>query len=139
MPHPPARAGFSLLEVLLATAILLACVIVLGELATIGSRNAQAAQDLGKAQLLCETVMNEIVSGITPLEPLDGVPSEGEPGWMVSVDVQPVAHAPGLTAVRVTVSQDPDTLDRRRPRRFTLVRWLRAAEMPSDATMATNE
>jgi prepilin-type N-terminal cleavage/methylation domain-containing protein len=139
MSHSSTRAGFSLLEVLLATAILLACAIVLGELATIGSRNARAAQDLGKAQILCETVMNEIAAGITPLEPLEGVPTEGEPGWMVSVDVQPVAHAPGLTAVRVTVSQDPDTLDRQRPRRFTLVRWLRAADALSDSRVATNE
>src|SRR5262245_33078232 len=49
-----ARAGFSLMEVLMATSMLLASVIVLGELAGIGRRNASAARELATAEILCE-------------------------------------------------------------------------------------
>ena len=41
-----ARRGFSLMEVLLATSILLACLVVLGELAEVGRRHAVDIQEL---------------------------------------------------------------------------------------------
>ncbi len=61
------RSGFSLLEVLLATGILLGAAIVLSELAGIGARQASAARDLAQAQLLCQSKLNEIVAGIAPV------------------------------------------------------------------------
>ena len=62
------RRGFSLLEVLLASSILLGCVIVLGHLAYLGRRNARAALDSSTAQILCESKMGELLAGIAPLE-----------------------------------------------------------------------
>ena len=62
------RAAFSLLEVMLAAGILLACLIVLGELASVGRRHARDAEQLTAAQLLARSRLNEVLAGAAPLE-----------------------------------------------------------------------
>lgn len=81
------RSGFSLIEVILATAILLASVFVLSELAGIGRRQSQRAAVETEAQELCERTLLEVLQGDRPLiavqnEPLlpPGIdPDEFEP------------------------------------------------------------
>ena len=53
---------------MLATSILLACLIVLGELASVGRRHARDAEQLTAAQLVCRSRLNEILAGAAPLE-----------------------------------------------------------------------
>ena len=120
---PPLRAAFSLLEVMLATAILLGCVIVLAELANIGREHADAAHELGIAQRFCENKLNEMLAGIMPIEEVDATPLEEEDGWLYSVTLESTPHD-GLMAVRVTVSRDPAT--GQRAREFSLVQWVAA-------------
>jgi prepilin-type N-terminal cleavage/methylation domain-containing protein len=118
------RRGFSLLEVLLASAILLGAVIVLGELAHLGIRNAAAARDLTTAELICRSTMNEIVAGISPAEEIENAVVMSTPGWVYSVEFVPLEH-PGVTAIRVTVAEDiPEERD---PLTFSLVRWVPAS------------
>lgn len=131
----PSRAGFSLMEVLMATSILLASVIILGELASIGRRQASAARDLATAQLLCENKVSEILSGAASAVEVDGDPIEENPGWMYAVELKPVnqfgASGPrGLVALKVTVA--PEDIQVQRPeserhavKEFSLVRWIR--------------
>ena len=59
--NQPRRSGFSLMEVLLATGILLGSLIVLGQLATVGRKHAHDAETLTTAQLLCQSKLNEIL------------------------------------------------------------------------------
>lgn len=115
------RRGFSLLEVILATGILLGASIVLAELAGIGSRQATAARDLAQAQLLCQTRLNEIVAGIEPLASVQDTPLADARGWLCSVETEPAAR-PNMTLVRVTVSQEEGV--RGRPKNFSLERWI---------------
>ena len=68
------RGGFSLMEVILATAILLGSVVVLAELAGLGRRQSEKAQTLAEAQQLCEQTLNEVLIGLRPLEPLEQEP-----------------------------------------------------------------
>lgn len=116
-------AGFSLLEVILALAILGGALAVLGEVARMAMRNAARARDLAQAQLLCEAKLAEILAGIEPPEPAQGVPfGTGQvPDWLYSVEVAAL-DVDGLIEVRVTVEQDlpPEY----RPVRWTLVRWM---------------
>jgi general secretion pathway protein I len=116
------RRGFSLLEVLMATGILLACVIVLAELAGIGRQHAVTAEELVTAQWLCQTRLNELLAGALPLVEVENEWVAETPGWVYSVQVDPLAQT-GLVAVRVTVSKEAEGL--RPPRQFSLVRWLR--------------
>lgn len=122
------RRGFSLLEVLLATGILIGSAIVLMELASIGMRHAASARDLSQAQLICQTKLNEIVAGITPAETVRPMPCEDDPRWTYWVNVQPTERA-GLVMLEVGVAQE--LVPRKQTNRFTLVRWIRD---PKDST-----
>lgn len=121
------RSGFSLMEVMLATSILLGSSIVLVELATIGRKQAMAAYDLNIAQLLCQAKIDEIVTGIAPATAVEQTEIEGEPDWLYSVETIPIVDR-NLTGLKVTVSQVTD--ENHKPVRFSLVRWLQ--NPPSD-------
>jgi prepilin-type N-terminal cleavage/methylation domain-containing protein len=116
------RRGFSLLEVLLATSILLGCLVVLSELAAVGRIHASVAQDGGTALRICQSKVNEILAGLAPVTPVREEPLDDPPGWWYSVDVEQVRH-PGVLALRVTVGQDDDSEER--PIEYSLVRWIR--------------
>lgn len=118
----PRRAGLSLLEVMLATSILLGAIVVLGELARIGRINAVAARQQAEAQRLCETKLNEILIGSEPSTPHTEEPFVETTEWTYSVDRYATAY-PGLFAVEVTVTQNLP--DNKRPVTFTLARWTR--------------
>jgi len=144
------RAGFSLLEVILALAILAGAVAVLGEAARHAMRNAQTARDLTHAQLLCESRMSEITAGLAPLEATEGneaaLPdvsgttetadeeTSPESDWLYSVDVQPIDEE-GLVAVRVTVTRN--TAPEQRGVEFSLVRWMVDTAMNQSQTGAS--
>ena len=123
------KAGFSLLEVILALAILAGALAVLGEASRQALRNAAVARDLARAQLLCENKLAEIVTGITPAEPADKTPFDAtvelldpdEPAWLYSIATE-TTDEPGLILVRVTVTRDlpPE----QHPIEFSLVRWM---------------
>lgn len=119
-------SGFSLLEVILALAILAGAIAVLSEVSGIGMRNARLARDLTYAQLLCESKLAELVAGVEPLEakqsvPLGTVSDSSEPDWLYSVEIHPTQQE-GLLEVCVTVVKDqPPEM---RPAQFSLVRWM---------------
>lgn len=135
MRLPPAadrsRRGMSLLEVILAIAILGGSMAVIGELVRIGSRCAATARDLTMAQILCESKLGELAAGALPPDPVEGAPADESGEWLYSVQSEPIDQA-GLLNVAVTVQQNPDEIDR--PVSFTLVRWIAdPAAVPVDA------
>ncbi len=125
------REGFSLMEVILAMSILLGGVIVLGRLAAIGIKHARDAEDLSTAQLLCETRMNEILSGIIPPEEVREEPLDETSGWVVSTELRPLER-PGVVALHVTVGRasistsstvfEPESAEKQVS--VSLVRWI---------------
>lgn len=76
-----ARSGFTLLEVLLATAILLGAIAALGQLATHGRTAALRTQFETEAALLCDSIMAEIVASARPLTFDRDQPIDGRPDW----------------------------------------------------------
>ncbi|MFZ1935993.1 MAG: prepilin-type N-terminal cleavage/methylation domain-containing protein [Thermoguttaceae bacterium] len=124
------KAGFSLLEVILALAILAGSIAVLGESSRLALRNAEIARDLAHAQLLCESKMAEITVGITAAETVGNTPFDttmtasldpSAPGWLYSIDTQ-TTDEEGLIAVRVTVTRNLPAA--KHPVSFSLVRWI---------------
>jgi general secretion pathway protein I len=124
------KAAFSILEVILALAILTGAMAVLGELGRLGFRNARAAQDISKAQLLCESKMAEYTSGLittpqslsnTPFETIDQDSDSTNAAWMYSVELETI-DSDGLISVRVTVTQNLPSSQR--PTTFSLTRWM---------------
>lgn len=125
------QAGFSLLEMLLALAILGGALAVLSRIADTGMSAARESRDLAGARILCQTklaeIMLDVTAGITPQAiatanfemPFD---SQSSSVFQYSVDVQP-APLDGLLAVRVVVeSLDPNTASPRN--RYALTRWV---------------
>jgi prepilin-type N-terminal cleavage/methylation domain-containing protein len=129
------RRGFTLLEVMLALAILVGALAVLGELGRTGTRCAKISRDLTRAELLCESIMNEITAGIitpdtvqgaTVVDPVQGTTdnqtaSDDDAPWVYSIDLQTIDQD-GLMAVTVTVSQDLPAAQH--PVGFSLTRWI---------------
>ncbi|MFZ5833319.1 MAG: hypothetical protein ACOY3P_24785 [Planctomycetota bacterium] len=126
----PRNVAFSLLEVILAIAILAGAIAVIGEVTRNAMRNARAAAGMAKAQLFCESLMAEIASGLAAPEPvveapLDIVVDPNEPDWLYTVETETIDDA-GLLAVRVTVRQDlPPEMN---PPEVSMTRWITDAE-----------
>jgi len=118
--HHAAR-GLTLLEVILAIAILGGCMAVIGELVRLGVRHAEEAREQTKAQLLCESKLEEIAAGVTPLESASMVPFELDPEWTYTIESASL-NEQGLIQVRVTVQ--PAESERLHPIAFTLIRWM---------------
>jgi Tfp pilus assembly protein PilV len=121
------RTGFSLMEVLLATTILLGSVLVLMELASIGRHYILSVEDRTTAQLLCQTTLNELLAGAQPIEEVEQHALEGYADWVYTVELEPVSNL-DLVTLRVTVTQQApeyeETARRGIPKSCTLVRWI---------------
>lgn len=134
------RSGFTLLEVILALAILAGAIAVIGEVSSLGMRNARLAMETTHAQLLCESKLAEIVAGVEPLEAQENVPFgtvddfSSEADWLYSVEIN-VTDLIGLVEIRVTVCKDQPA--EQRPASFTLVRWMLDPDT-TDSTSGTS-
>jgi prepilin-type N-terminal cleavage/methylation domain-containing protein len=150
----PTRRGFSLIEVIMATAILLGSAVILSRLAGLGRTYAQNTTQLAQAQRICENTLNEIMTGLRPLDPVESAPlvpvepsaqhdeDRGEilrpgqpqdrlvtanntPRWLHSVRLRQEDTTPGLMSLTVEVVQARRS-DRQRMR-YSLTRWIRQA------------
>jgi len=119
--------GFTLLEVILALAILAGSVAILGQVMRLASRNAADAHAETRAQILAATKMDEILSGMVPQEeavrePLD---VEDTMPWLYSVTLTDTEFE-GVTAIEVLVEQE---LEKQfHPTRYRLIRWMADTE-----------
>jgi uncharacterized membrane protein YgcG len=108
------------LEVVLALAILVGAMAVLGELLSLGGRHAREAAESATAQILCESKLAEIVAGILPPTAVATTPCESDPEWQYSVTVDSTSET-GLLSVRVTVIEAAVSVH---PVEYSMTRWL---------------
>ncbi|QDT03266.1 hypothetical protein K227x_16480 [Rubripirellula lacrimiformis] len=139
------RRGFSLLEILLALAILGGAMAVLSQIAETGTSAAREARDLSIARLMCQSKLSETLldaaSGITPqtvmtvpMEPFD---SGSLTTFNYSLEVQPAA-LDGLLALRVTVvAENPNGGPGLA--QYSLTRWLVDPALGLEAAEAEEE
>ena len=116
-----ARAGLSLLEVILAIAILGGSIAVIGELVRLGARQAEEARELTIAQLLCESKLEEIAAGVIAPEAVGDVPFELDPRWSYSIEIGSLDN-PDLLQVTVMAQQVDGS--REIPLYYSLTRWI---------------
>jgi len=128
------RRGLTLLEMIISLAILSGAVAILVGLSRTGSINAANARNTTQAQLLCESLMSQVKTGIIPLEsvfeqPVNNFPDSGainlydasDYKWVYSLEINTLDEN-GLVEVIVTVSQPPSSTAR--PVSCQLVRWM---------------
>jgi Tfp pilus assembly protein PilV len=137
------RSAFSLLEVVLALAILTFALVACLQLVYLGIRHAREARDRTRAQEICESILGLITSGVLDVNGVAGgqqsVPdvfasagigygtADGdldlqaqESDWLCSITTQS-SEVQDVLKVTVTVTEDSASDS---PTEFTLVRWL---------------
>ena len=114
-------AGLSLLETILAIAILGMSIAIVGEFVHTGTIAAASARDTTMAQLLCEGKLAELTSGLQPLTSVNNTPVEVATDWQYTVQVQQSSQA-GLLMIGVTVTNA--STQTARPVSVTLYRWM---------------
>ena len=124
------RHGLSLLEVMLAIAILGGAIAVIGEMVRLGVRQAEEARDLTTAQLLCESKMEELASGAAQAQSVTSAPCESDPEWVYTVALSQLDDQ-ALMEVRVTI--EPAQSNRSQPLSFSLVRWIENPAAPQSS------
>lgn len=136
--RPDPFVAFTLLEIVLALAILAGSLAALGEVMRLADQNAEAVRDETQAQMLAESVMAEILSGARPLATVNRAvfPLDTEPRWEYSIAVAP-SERNELLVLQVSVAEElPPEMQ---PARFDLVRWvLNPDYLPDVAQSATS-
>ena len=99
------RHGLSLMEVLLAVAILGGSIAAISQLVSIGYRSALDARARTNANIHVDTKMAEVAAGVLELESVSSQVIEDDPDWSYSVDIAD-ADQIGLLVVTVTVEQN---------------------------------
>ena len=123
------RSGFSLLEMLLALAILGGSLAILSQVAATGVIAAREARELGWLKILCQAQMSELLLnatlGQTPISVFD---MEAEPfdslsttSFVYSIEIQP-APLDGMLVVRISATATDS--NGAVIARYTLDRWL---------------
>ncbi len=124
------NSGFSLLEILLALAILGGALAVLSQIVDRGATAARESRDLSIARILCQTKLAEVLldatAGISPTSvpstPLDSFDSQSLTPFVRMIEVNP-APMDGLLVVKVTIEAlNPDGGPPLA--RYSLTRWM---------------
>ena len=95
------RHAFSLLEVLLALAILLIALTGIGQLISVGTRAAIDARLESEATLRAECALQELLGGVQPMQSTSATPFEGDPDWHWMASV---VEGPHVDLLQVTVT-----------------------------------
>jgi type II secretory pathway pseudopilin PulG len=127
--------AFTLLEVILALAILAGSMAALGEVMQLAHRNATMAEAETQAQILAASLMDEFASGSRKLDVADQqtIDDKSDPPWVYSVAIEN-SNIEELVAVHLRVEQQMDA--RLQPASFELVRWM---PNPNNASSESSE
>lgn len=126
------RSGFTLLEVVIAVAILLGSITALFQLLTLGHRSSIQAQFRTDAVLLADLKMNEAIAGITTLQSTGEEESEDYPGWLWSMSVED-AGLDDLLQITVTVRRDSTSVAAKHE--YSATKYIRDPQIFLDAAL----
>ena len=138
------RSGLSLMEVVIALALLVGSMAVLGQLIALGEKQAERSEALTDAQRIANNVLSEMLAEIEPIEPVEFQPAAVDSKWLYSVDIEPVGSA-GLLCLTVRVFErgleetienlDPggNELIEEKESTFHLTRWIDASRYDIDS------
>jgi general secretion pathway protein I len=130
------RSGVTLLEVLLATAIFMGSLTAILQVMRVGHDSRLSAKLDSEAALRCESLLGELVAGITPLTSESNQPFTDSENWRYSVTVE---EGPGDSLLLVSVRVEHVIAEQLPNSTFTLVRLMRDPQLFLDAAMAAEE
>lgn len=104
------RHGFSLLEVIIATAILVGSSAVLFRLISTGQLHQQKADRSVTAQIICQSLLDEILINPAQRVASENAPVVGYPDWRSTVVIAST-EIPGLIRLHIEVYYSPAPAD----------------------------
>lgn len=96
------RRALTLMEVIIALAVLAGCAAVLSQLVDLGQRNATRAIETTEAAVACENVMQELLAGIRPWETTAREPVDRFSSFDCEIEIVPLEQS-SLEAATVSV------------------------------------
>ncbi len=114
-----ARPGLTLIEVILALAIMLLSLVAISQLVGIGSDRASEAQYQTRGTRLAQAKMAEVEAGAVPVSTGGSGSFEEDPGWSWTVETEPQG-APNLYVVTVKATRDFNG----KPFEVSLTQWV---------------
>lgn len=121
------RRGLSLLECVLALAILALATAYLAQSMELATGNALKAQKLTRAEQVAESVMNQVIGGLLPSDPVTWTTynsSMGATDWMYQLQTVPTEIS-GMIGLQVAVQQvNPNTGFVQGKYDFYINRWI---------------
>ena len=121
------RLAISLLEVILALAILGIASAYLAQAMQLAAQNAIRAQRLTQAELVAESVMNQVIGGVIPAQPATWSPysSASTTGaWNYSLAIVP-AEMQGMIGIQIGVQEVvPNAVAGMQPADLVSTRWI---------------
>lgn len=136
------RNALSLIEVVLSIAILVGSAAVLGQLISMGQRQAIKADDQTIAQNLCFSKMNAILAGLEDLAIVEDEPIELDSPWDYNVTIEPVGVS-DLLEVTVRVKWRRESLEEQESDgptpNFYIRRWIRQEGREIDGLLTNDE
>jgi len=119
--------GFTLLEILITTAILLIGLTAVFQTTRSALQRMTMAKELTEAQNACQAVLNELLAQSAPIQPEPGRTVEHLPYWNIRIDIYPAAQE-GLYVLHLSAqqfSQDGTWLGTK----YQLIRWIPAVRV----------
>lgn len=120
------RHGLSLLEVILALALLGVASAIMAQAMQMAATNAIAAQRQAEAELAAESVMNQIIAGVIPMQPTTTWTPVGtsasSANWNYMLQTVP-CEVQNMLGIEVSV-RDAAEIDSTRPADLTVKRWI---------------
>ena len=116
-------SGYSLLEVLVATAILAVGLLAIFSLTRSAQKRSLDASDLAAVELAAQTTLNELLAGRNPIEPVPPRSIDGVRNWKLEVKLYE-SPRPDLATIFINAQKfmPPDDLPAEIS--FQLVRWV---------------
>lgn len=98
------RQGLTILEVLVAVAIFLMAVVVIGQLLQMAGERAMEVRFQSEAAQLCQSKLAELSAGAIPFESQGDTPLEEDESWLCSVEAEQ-GNVVGVWKVRVSMAR----------------------------------
>ena len=117
------HGGFTLLEILLTTTVLLVGLTAIFHTTRSALRSISAARELSEAQNTCHAILNELLAQSAKIRPDEGKTIEHLPHWKIRIDIYP-APQPRLYVLHLSAQQFSPQDGMLIGIKYHLIRWI---------------
>lgn len=117
------RRGYTLLEILVATTILVIGLTAVFGIARSSQKKSVAAADLAAVQLVCQSTLNELLAQQTPIKSFGPKSLDGVPQWKIALSTYRSPRS-GLCVLHLAAQKFTAQGDVPIGTPFHLVRWV---------------